>query len=145
MGAARLRGLRNGYANVGGERPERSRPGRRERSRGAVETTAGTHWVAERTTGAPGQRATVPPYMQATQPCAAEGAEGLATSSTPESRPAALAGSGWRPNDAATERHSAAPSAIRASRECFVRRSIMFGKPGKGILFPLGRAGGPTA
>ena len=32
--AARVRGLRNGYASAGGERPERSRPGRRESSSG---------------------------------------------------------------------------------------------------------------
>ena len=89
-----MRGPRNGYASAGGERPERSRPGRRESSRGTVEATAGTQGVAERTTGAPGQRTTLPPDMQAMQPCAAEGAEGFATSSTPERRPGAAAGSG---------------------------------------------------
>ena len=128
----------NGYESAGGERPERSRPARRDRRNGAAQRIGGAHGMDARTTSASGQRSIEPPETQAMHPCAAAGTGSMAAISGPAKRPDAPGGSGWRPNEAAIERHRAAPSATRARRECFVRRSITFAKSERRILFPLG-------
>jgi hypothetical protein len=79
--------------------------------------------------------------MHAMHPCAVAGAVAFAEISGPASRRGTPAGSGWSPNDAAIERQTAAPSAMRARRERFVLRSIMFAKPAVGILFLSGPGG----